>query len=192
MDFSKLAFVDVETTGYSAQHGRVIELGVLRVENGKIVDTLNQLVDPEVPLNPFIIGLTGIREEELERAPTFYTVTERLQEILQDTIFVAHCVDFDYGFIREEMKRVGLHFSMPRLCTRNLSRALFPEQRRHGVDALMEVHSLQCENRHRAFDDAEVLWKFWQKCSISEQGTLLKKHLKMPRVPRVRYVDDIE
>src|SRR3989344_1823460 len=161
MIFMKLAFVDVETSGSHMRHDRIIEIGILRVENGRLTRTYNQLINPEMPVAPFIQDLTGIDPSELEFAPTFEQVKEEILEILDGVIFVAHNVRFDYGFLRNEFRRYGMGFMTKQLCTVKLSRALFPEYRRHNLDSIIDRFNLRINYRHRAYDDAQIIWKFY-------------------------------
>lgn len=164
MDLSKLAFIDVETTGGSAQYERIIDIAIIRIENGVVVKRFQTLADPEKPVPLMIQRMTGITQEMVDRAPSFYDSAEQIQDILEGCVFVAHNVRFDYAFVKEEFKRIGYPFSAKQLCTVKLSRKLFPEQRRHNLDTLIEAHGFECENRHRAMDDAEVIWNFYKKC----------------------------
>src|SRR5258708_39807262 len=93
-----LSFVDVETNGLSSQFGRIIEIGIIRVEDNKVVDEFSTLINPQTSLDPFISSMTGITSEQLENAPTFYDVSSRIKEMLSDSLFVAHNVLFDYSF----------------------------------------------------------------------------------------------
>lgn len=157
-----LTFIDVETTGASSKFGGIIEIGLLRVEGGRLVRTYNSFVNPEQPIPEFITRMTGIRESDVVGAPTFADIADEVSELFRESVFVAHNAAFDYSFMQEEFRRVGQEFTMPRLCTVRLSRALFPEHRHHNLSALIERHGFVCKNRHRAYDDAEVLWQFVQ------------------------------
>jgi DNA polymerase-3 subunit epsilon len=90
-----------------------------------------------------------------------------VQEKLAGAVFVAHNARFDYSFLRAEFRRTGRRFTAKVLCTVKLSRRLFPEHRRHNLDAVMERHGLHCSARHRALGDARVLWDFW--CRLREE-----------------------
>ncbi len=157
----KLAFVDIETTGGRSQFDRIIEIGIVRVENNKVVKKYQSLLNPDTYVSPFIEQLTGITSKELERAPTFYEVKDEILDILKDCIFVAHNVRFDYGFLKSEYKRYLTNFSLKHFCTVKLSRALFPEHRHHNLDAIIDRFGFTCDNRHRALGDAEVIWNFY-------------------------------
>ena len=158
----KLAIVDVETTGISVTGDRVIEIGVVRIEQGRVVRVFETLLDPEQRISYFIERLTGIRNEDLERAPTFGDIREELEQLLNGCTFVAHNVWFDYGLICNEFARLGRAFSAPCLCSVRLSRRLYPRFRHHGLSELIKRFSLSCPNRHRALGDAEAVWAFLQ------------------------------
>lgn len=169
-----LVFVDIETTGLSPVQGRVIEVAAIRVEQGEVTQTFNKLVDPGAELPYFITNLTGIAAEDLRDAPVFLQIAEELEAILQDALFIAHNVRFDYSFLKQEFSRVGKHFDPQLLCTMRLSRALYPEYKSHKLANLIERHGLQYQARHRAYDDAHVLWQFLQHAHIEFTPDILR------------------
>lgn len=156
-----LAFVDIETSGSSTQFDRIIEIGIVRVENNVVTKTYETLLNPDTYVSPFIESLTGITTKDLENAPTFYEVKDEILEMLSDSIFVAHNVRFDYGFLKSEFKRNLTPFTAKQFCTVKLSRTLFPEQKQHNLDAIINRFGFACANRHRALGDATVLWDFY-------------------------------
>lgn len=160
---TKLAFVDIETTGLGVTHDRIIEIGILRVENNKLIESYQTLVNPQMYISPFVEELTGIKKSDLEHAPLFEDIKDQIYELLDDAVFVAHNARFDYGFIRNEFRRVDTSFSAKQCCTVKLAKKLFPRFPRYNLDTIIQQFSLNCEHRHRAFDDAKVLWDFYQK-----------------------------
>ena len=162
MNHAPLVLLDIETTGGSARYARITEVGALRIERGKVVATYSQLVNPEQPIPHFITKLTGISNDMVRQAPTFEAVAQELAEFLDGAIFVAHHVVFDYSFIKAEFKRASINYNSDRLCSVKMSRRLHPEQYRHGLDHVIKRLGLHVKNRHRAFDDAEVIWKFFE------------------------------
>ena len=158
-----LIFLDLETTGMTATHERITEIGLVEVADGKFVDRWSQLVNPEKSIPPFIQSLTGISNEMVKDAPTFEQLAPELFARLAGKLLVAHNARFDYGFLKNEFGRLGMSYRSRVLCTAKLSRKLFPEYRRHNLDSLIERHGLSCSARHRALGDAEVLWQFLQK-----------------------------
>ncbi|WP_321886644.1 exonuclease domain-containing protein [Paraburkholderia bannensis] len=157
-----LVFVDLETTGGSVGEHRITEVGIVELTNGQAT-RWSSLVDPQQPIPPFIQQLTGISDAMVRGAPTFAEIAPALFERLAGKLFVAHNASFDRGFLRAEFERAGLTFNPDVLCTVRLSRALFPAEKRHGLDALVERHALVASDRHRALADADLLWQFWQR-----------------------------
>ncbi len=156
-----IVFVDVETTGLSAQEGHILDIGVVRIENGVIVATYNQLLHPGVDIPWFITKLTGISDKDVKSSPQFAAVADRLDELFSGAVFAAHNVAFDYSFFTREYKRIGHTLQMDRFCTAKLSRTLHPEHRRHNLDSIIERGRYSIVNRHRAYDDAYVLFQFY-------------------------------
>ena len=159
-----LAFVDIETTGGSHVTSRVLELGVVRVERSQVVARYQTLLHPDGVVPPFITGLTGITDADVASSPRFAQVAGELTEILNGAVFVAHNVRFDYSFLKMEFERLGVPFRPPLLCTVKLSRRLFPQFRTHKLGDLIARHGLRAPARHRAYDDADCLWQFYQLC----------------------------
>jgi DNA polymerase-3 subunit epsilon len=183
----KLAFVDIETTGAHVTRDRIIEIGIVRVEEGKVVKKYQTLINPYTHLSPYISQMTGITADELDRAPGFREVAETIQELIEDCVFVAHNVRFDYGFLRNEFRRMEVPFSAKHFCTVRLSRQLFPQHKKHNLDSIIERFDIACENRHRALDDAAVLWEFVQRAQAvtdpEKFQTALANMLKRPSLP---------
>ncbi|MDQ5901184.1 MAG: polymerase subunit epsilon, partial [Patescibacteria group bacterium] len=181
------SFVDLETSGARSRFDRVIEIGIVRVENDKIVESFSSLINPEVHIPEDITRLTGIRESDLVHSPSFFEIADKVQELLKDTVFVAHNVRFDYGFLKMEFKRLNKSFTQKHFCTVRLSRALYPQYPRHNLDSLIERMNYTIEKRHRALDDAQVLFHFYKKAKkefpqeIFESA--LKKVLQKPYLP---------
>ncbi len=162
MKNSNFAIVDVETTGGSPYFSRIIEIGILRVEHGEVTSTFQSLINPEMPIPEFITRLTGITDAAVAKAPRFDDIKDSVLDMFENAVFVAHNVSFDYSFVKQEFKRVDYGFNSDRLCTVKLSRAFFPEHKHHNLSEIITRYNFSCANRHRAFDDAEVLWKFFQ------------------------------
>ncbi|MEM5366485.1 exonuclease domain-containing protein [Paraburkholderia azotifigens] len=157
-----IVFVDLETTGGSVGEHRITEVGVVEVgPNG--ASSWTTLVDPGQPIPPFIQQLTGITNDMVRGAPTFAAIAADLFARLDGKLFIAHNASFDRGFLRSEFQRAGFAFNPDVLCTVRLSRALFPAEKRHGLDALVERHALVPSDRHRALADADLIWQYWQR-----------------------------
>lgn len=183
-----LVFVDIETNGLDHIRGRVIEVAAIRVENGRITRTFNQLIDPGTELPAFITTLTGIRAEDLRGAMPFRQIARELYDILDGAIFVAHNVRFDYSFLKQEFARVNKKFLPKQLCTVKLSKALYPQHKSHKLASLIERHGFSFEHRHRAYDDAHVLWQFVQlvqnQFPYETIEKVVKRQLRQPALPK--------
>jgi DNA polymerase-3 subunit epsilon len=152
-----VACVDLETTGGLAAHHRVIEVGIVLLEDGEVVEEWSTLVQPGLRIPPSIASFTGIDDSMVADAPRFEDVAAEVRRRLDGRLFVAHNARFDYGFLRTEFRRLGQRFSAPVLCTVKLSRAMYAEHNRHNLDTLIERFGLSCSARHRALGDAVVL-----------------------------------
>jgi DNA polymerase III subunit epsilon len=158
-----LVFVDLETTGGSAAHDRITEVGLVRVTNGELVEEWSSLVNPQRPIPAYIEDFTGISNAMVAGAPRFAEIAAVVRQKLRGAVFVAHNARFDYSFLRSEFLQAELDFSAQVLCTVRLSRRLFPQFARHNLDAVMQRNGLACGARHRALGDAKVLHDFWRK-----------------------------
>lgn len=159
--------LDLETTGASPARDRITEIGLVEIgpglpdpARGEDPLTWSTLVQPGIPIPPFISGLTGIDDDMVSTAPRFADLAAELARRLEGKVLVAHNVRFDYGFLRAEFERAGIPFSLPALCSAKLSRKLYPQYPRHNLDSLIARHGLHCSERHRALGDARVIADF--------------------------------
>jgi len=159
----KVVFLDLETTGATATRDRITEVGLIEVEDGNFVREWSTLVNPGIGIPPLIQSLTGINDAMVARAPYFAEIARELHEAIEGRMLIAHNARFDYGFLKNEFKRLGKPFSAAVLCTVKLSRKLFPQHQRHNLDSLMNRHGIDCDARHRALGDARVLWQLAQQ-----------------------------
>lgn len=150
------AVVDVETTGgYSDSH-RVIEVGIAISDGEQIIERYNQLVNPERNIPRHITQLTGISNEDVEDSPTFSEIASQVYDMVQGQIFIAHNVNFDYSFIRQELDRAGYKWQAKRGCTVRLSRKILPGLKSYSLSNLSEHLEITNPNPHRALADAET------------------------------------
>lgn len=181
------AFLDIETTGGNSSHDRITEIGIRFWRDGELTGEWQTLLDPGTRISPFIEQLTGISNDMVAGAPQFDDIADDLEAKLKDTIFVAHNARFDYGFIKSEYRRMGRLFSAKVLCTVKLSRKLYPEFRRHNMDALIERHDLAQVQRHRAMGDVSAMLGFFEHAMAAKgRETLIqavKELLQRPSIP---------
>lgn len=157
-----VVFLDLETTGATATRDRITEVGLVEIDGGRFVREWSTLVNPGTGIPPMIQSLTGISNEMVALAPPFEEIARELWLALEGRVLVAHNARFDYGFLKNEFRRLGRTLTLPVLCTVKLSRKLFPQYQRHNLDSLMSRHDIRCESRHRALGDARVLWQLAQ------------------------------
>ena len=194
-----LVFVDLETTGGSPAYHRVIEVGLVRLRDGELIEEWSSLIDPQSSIPANIESFTGITNEMVRGAPQFSEVATLLKAKLQGAQFVAHNARFDYSFLRREFSRVKIDFAATPLCTVKLSRQLYPQHIRHNLDAVMERHGISGFVRHRALGDAQVLREFWRQVSRTFPAPVLaeavdRSLLRTPKLPPqlpVHLVDEL-
>ena len=148
--------VDVETTGGRGDEHRVTEIGAVKVRDGEVIDRFQTLLNPQRSIPPNITRLTGISPAMVEQAPLFADIAEKLAAFMQGAIFVAHNVEFDYGFIAAEFRRIGQPFRYPRLCTCASMRRLYPGHRSYSLASLCRAYDIPLPRHHRALCDAEA------------------------------------
>ena len=183
----KMVILDLETTGGRAKYHRIIEIGLLVIENGCLIETWQSFINPETIVPNFIQKLTGIKPNMLNNAPKFGDIADILHEKLKDRTLVAHNARFDYSFLKSEFNRIGIHYTTKPLCSVKLSRNLYPQFRRHGLSEIIKRFELTIENRHRALDDAQMVYGFFIKTSAiyspEEIEACCKQLLKRTTLP---------
>jgi DNA polymerase III subunit epsilon len=148
--------VDLETTGGSAQYDRVMEVAAIRVENGVITDRLECLVEPGVPIPPFVTRITGINAALVRGQPSFDALLPALRRLIDGAVVVAHNASFDCNFLMHAFRRAGLEWEGDRLCTLRLARRLVPGLHSYRLDSLCAFLGFSFVQRHRAGPDAEA------------------------------------
>lgn len=169
------AIVDIETTGGSATRSRITEIAIYKHDGEKIVDEYQTLVNPcqDIPYN--ITQLTGIDNALVANAPLFFDVAAEIDSFLDDCVFVAHNVNFDYGFVKAEYDRIGISFKRKKLCTVRLSRKLLPGKLSYSLGKLCASEGIPLENAHRAAADAKATaLLFTQLMKIDGEGFVSK------------------
>lgn len=152
---AKYAVIDVETTG-SVRSGRMTEICIIIIENMEITDVYTSLINPEAYIPQTITALTGITNEMVATAPKFHEIADIIKEKTQDTIFVAHNVNFDFGFLSKEFKLLGQNFLRKKLCTVRLSRKLIPGLPSYSLGRLCRSVGISLKGAHRAEADTRA------------------------------------
>ena len=160
----KYVVFDIETTGFSPKVNKIIEIGAVKVENGKITDKFSTFVNPQVPIPFRIEELTSIKDDMVVGSPTIDVILPQFVEFCKDCIMVAHNADFDMSFILKNCEDLGIDFSPTYVDTVALARILLPSLNRFKLDTVAKAVGVSLENHHRAVDDAgctaEIFVKF--------------------------------
>ena len=156
------AILDIETTGGQFNEEGITEIAIYKFDGHEIVDQFISLVNPEIPIQPFVVKLTGINNAMLVNAPKFFEVAKRIIEITDGCVIVAHNADFDYRILRTEFRRLGYDFNVKTLCTVELSQKLLPEQPSHSLGKLVRALGIPMADRHRASGDALATVKLFK------------------------------
>ncbi|WP_281337414.1 exonuclease domain-containing protein [Flavobacterium eburneipallidum] len=156
------AILDIETTGGQFNEEGITEIAIYKFDGHEIVDQFISLVNPEIPIQPFVVKLTGINNAMLRSAPKFFEVAKRIIEMTNDCVLVAHNADFDYRILRTEFRRLGYDFNVKTLCTVELSKRLLPEQPSHSLGKLVRALGIPMADRHRASGDAMATVKLFK------------------------------
>lgn len=150
------AILDIETTGGKYNEEGITEIAIYRFDGHEIVDQFSSLINPERPIQPFVVNLTGINNEMLRQAPKFYEVAKRIIEITDDCILVAHNALFDNRILTTEFDRLGYPFEKQTLCTVELAKKLIPDMPSYSLGKLVRALGIPLTDRHRAQGDAKA------------------------------------
>jgi DNA polymerase-3 subunit epsilon len=156
------AILDIETTGGQFNEEGITEIAIYKFDGHEVIDQFISLVNPEKPIQPFVVKLTGINNAMLRSAPKFYEIAKRIIEITQDCILVAHNTSFDYRILRTEFNRLGYDYVKPTLCTVELSQKLIPGQASYSLGKLVRSLGIPVTDRHRASGDAMATVKLFK------------------------------
>ena len=153
----EMVVFDIETTGLSNRNCKIIEIGAVKIKDGKVIDTIDFFVDPEEPIPPEITNLTSITDDMVKGQIKEREAIEKFLAFAGDRLLIAHNANFDVGFIRIAADRHGIPFENTYLDTVGLSRYVNPELKKHKLDIIAEHYKLHEFHHHRASDDAEML-----------------------------------
>ena len=163
---------DLETTGFSPEKDKIIEIGAVKVEQGKITDKFSNFVNPQVPIPYRIEELTSIKDDMVMDAPVIEEILPQFMEFCKGAIMVAHNADFDMSFIIKNCERQQIENDFTIIDTVALARILLPNLNRFKLDTVAKALGVSLENHHRAVDDAgctaEIFVKFIQM--LKERG----------------------
>lgn len=169
--------LDLETTGLDFDKDQIIEVALVRFENGKKTDSLDYIVKPSKELRPFIAKLTGIDASMLEDASDFATLAGSIRKFIGDYPIVAHNAQFDHHFLTAEFAKVGIAFeNQPVIDTLTVSRIAFQDVPNHKLETLVKALGIERSTAHRALPDAEACGDLLVRC-VEEMATWPKSVL---------------
>ena len=174
--------IDIETTGNNPKFSSITELAIFQHNGQNVTNYYSTLINPGIDIPYYITKLTGIDNEMVKNAPKFYEVARYIVELTAGRTFVAHNVQFDYRFLKEEFSRLGYNFNRKTLCTVQLSRELLPGHKSYSLGKLCSDLGIEINGRHRASGDALATTKLFE--------ILLKKNeefenLKNPNIRKL-------
>lgn len=150
------AIIDIETTGGSFRTGKITEIAILQFNGYEVTDKFVTLINPEIPIPWFIKNLTGIDDKMVAAAPKFSEVAQKIAEFTENRIFVAHNINFDFNFVKQEFHYLGHGFDRKKICTVKLSRKVIPDLPSYSLGKLCKSLEIELFDRHRAEGDAQA------------------------------------
>ncbi|WP_257668982.1 exonuclease domain-containing protein [Parapedobacter tibetensis] len=187
MKHIEYAIVDIETTGGNASGSRITEIAIIIHDGHDIIDRFETLVNPEKEIPLPIFALTGIDNDMVRDAPLFGDIAEKVFTMLEERVFVAHNVNFDYSFVRHQLEECGYKWNARKLCTVRMSRKVRPGLRSYSLGKLCDTLDIPIENRHRAGGDADatviLFTRLMEWDTENHIPDMLKKTSKDQRLP---------
>ena len=180
--------LDTETTGLDYTRERIIEFAAVRLENGKIVDEFQTLINPQQHIRKSSMAIHGITQEMVEDAPTEEEILPQILEFIGDYPIVAHNAIFDFSFLNEAKKRVlGEDLKNARIDTQNMFKEIAPDLESHGLEALTKRFNVELNNHHRAMADTMGLALAYPKL---KKIYLQRLDWQKKQLPNVDYLFD--
>jgi len=184
------AILDIETTGGKYNEEGITEIAIYKFDGHRIVDQFASLVNPERPIQAFVVNLTGINSEMLRNAPKFYELAKRILEIIDGCVLVAHNAQFDNRILTTEFDRLGYELEKDTLCTVELAQKLIPGLPSYSLGKLCRSLGIPMSDRHRAQGDAKAtvdLFKLLLSKDIEKEiiSQMVRKDPKRQMEPRL-------
>lgn len=154
--------LDLETTGFSPRLEKITEIGVMKYQDGKVVDKFSCFVNPEKSIPPRVVEVTGITDDMVRNAETIDKVFPKLLEFIKDSVLVAHNAEFDVGFLRHVARELGYEFDFTYLDTLSLAYELFPEYKTYKLGRIAKNLGIKVDVAHRALDDVDTTVKVFK------------------------------
>jgi DNA polymerase-3 subunit epsilon len=156
------AIVDIETTGGYAANNAITEVAIVLHDGNREVKRYETLINPAMTIPRYVQALTGINDDMVADAPYFNEIAPFVHEWLKDAVFIAHNVNFDYSFLKHQLKACGLDLDSKKLCTIRLSRKVFPGAPSYSLGNICQYLGISIPNRHRAGGDADATVRLFE------------------------------
>ncbi|TWJ04751.1 DNA polymerase-3 subunit epsilon [Mucilaginibacter frigoritolerans] len=173
------AIVDIETTGGHASANGITEIAICIHNGKKVIERYSTLINPKRDIPIYISALTGITNQMVEKAPPFEDVAHDIYHLLNNKIFVAHNVNFDYSFVRHNLLAAGYDLQSKKLCTVRLGRKIIPGLPSYSLGKLCRHLGIDNESRHRAAGDAEATAQLFSLLLKSDTQNHILQSLKV-------------
>ncbi len=182
-----IAIVDIETTGGNSRYNAITEIAIIITDGERILNEFTSLINPNRRIPDNIQQLTGIDDGMVANAPYFEDVAEKIYKMFEGCYFMAHYAVFDFSFIKRQLKHCGFDLKPRILCSVKMSRKLYPSDRGHSLQSIIDRHNIPVSDRHRAYADTKAVYDF-MRLSINALGletveSALKSQLKYKSLP---------
>ena len=180
----KFCVFDLETTGGNLKNDRIIEIGMVRIDNLKITEKKSFLVDPKRPIPEFIQRLTSIKQKDVDGEKVIEELIDEILDFIGDRILIAHNASFDVPFLNSVLKRLGRKELKNRsICTNLMTKYLIPTLMNSNLNYMSQIFEISHNNAHRALDDADATAKLFLKYLDIFKAKGIKKinHLYYPK-----------
>jgi len=172
------AIVDIETTGSYASANGITEIAIYVSDGAAIIDSYTTLINPDQPIPRYIQAMTGITDEMVAKAPRFEKVAKKIFKLLEDKIFIAHNVNFDYSFVKSHLEANGYSFNTKKLCTVRLGRKIFPGLSSYSLGNFCNSMGIEIMDRHRASGDAQATTELFHRMVQNDNENHIQKSLQ--------------
>ena len=154
--------LDIETTGLSFRTEKITEIGVMKVKNGKVIDSFECFVNPEKPIPQRVVEVTHITDDMVKDAETIEKVFPKFLDFIEDSVLVAHNADFDIGFLKYNAKQLGYTLENAYVDTLRLAKEIFPNYKKYKLGIIAENLGIEVLVAHRALDDVDTTVKVFK------------------------------
>lgn len=159
----RVVAIDIETTGLDPKRDKIIEIGAVRIKEGKIEKTYQSFVNPQRVISEFITELTGIRQEMLENAPKMEQVMKEFLEFAGEDCLLGHHVIFDFSFLKRNAVNLGYSFERKGIDTLKIARKFLNQLESKSLTALCQYYKIENLHAHRAREDAVAAFQLYQR-----------------------------